>query len=95
MCFCRYFVSLSQVRYEHPYQQKAPQMGCFFVGKRYRTRTHLNAARMSAAGEGSTEPLHNFLSHRERNCKSSPVARTMKMAVFALLKVAKTAFIGR
>jgi len=25
-----------------------------------RTRTHLNAARVSAAGEGLTEPLHNF-----------------------------------
>ena len=23
MCFCRYFVSLSQVRYEHPYQQNS------------------------------------------------------------------------
>ena len=24
MCFCRYFVSLSQVRYEHPYQKEIP-----------------------------------------------------------------------
>ncbi len=27
----------------------------------HRTRTHLNAARMSAAGEGWTEPLPDFI----------------------------------
>ena len=31
MCFCRYFVSLSQVRYEHPYQ-KREAFGSLFFG---------------------------------------------------------------
>jgi len=46
-------------------------MGCLLfwtIGR----RTHLNAARMSAAGEGLTEPNLNFR-HR-RKCKSTPVS---------------------
>ena len=38
----------------------------------------LNAARMSAAREGSTERYHNFSSHREENCKQIwPVPDTL------------------
>ena len=42
------------------------------------TRTHLNATRTSAAGEGLTEPLYSLLSQGESKRKSSPVIRTAK-----------------
>ena len=31
MCFCWYFVSLSQVRYEHPYQEKGDRKVSLFL----------------------------------------------------------------
>ena len=55
-------------------------LSCF--RKRYRTRTYLNAARMSAAREGLTERLYNFLPRGENanrvlfdrtNQKSTPL----------------------
>ena len=39
---------------------------CFFIlNERFE---HLNAARMSAAGDGLTEPHNNFSSYREEEC---------------------------
>ena len=58
MCFCRYFVSLSQVRYEHPYQAKERGL-CLSLSLYFQMGTDSNkfyAARTSAAGEGWTEP---------------------------------------
>ena len=55
MCFYRYYVSLSQVRYEHPHQKRSTPKGCFFFGI-WAGPNRLNAARMSAAGDGWTEP---------------------------------------
>ena len=51
---------------------------CFLFGMVFTQRRfeHFNAARTSAAGEGSTEPNLNF--RRRRKCNSSPVARTNK-----------------
>ena len=43
------------------HQKEDTLLGVFFlVSKSGRDRTHFNAARMRAAGEGSTEPLHDL-----------------------------------
>ena len=58
-------------------KEKHPNRGAFSLFcRRERTRTHLNAARMSAAGEGWTEPNHNFCPKGQK-CKSSPVTGTI------------------
>ena len=43
-------------------QHKRPPVGRSFIFRNgARSRTYLHAVRMSAAGEGLTEPLHNFV----------------------------------
>ncbi len=77
MCFCRYFVSLSQVRYEHPHQKdRHPYKGvCLFDIEGNGARTHLNAARASVAADGLTE-ANIYFAPMGAKCKSSPVTGT-------------------
>ena len=79
MCFCRYFVSLSQVRYEHPYQIKERGMCLSLLFTSEWTRTHLYATCRwhVAATSANTGGYNYFLSQCERKCISSPVIRTI------------------
>ena len=61
----------------HPHQIRRRGFGLSFLFLSDGTRTHLNAARISAAGEGLTEPLYSLLFQGESKRKSSPVIRTI------------------
>ena len=52
----------------------------------YRTRTHLNAARMSAAGDGLTEPNLYFCPHRGKN------ANRVRPQFSSIFPIAKSMF---
>ena len=60
-----------------PNKTPSIRMG-FFVwsGIGDRTRTHLNAARVSAAADGSTE-ANNYFALQRAKCRSSPISSTI------------------
>ena len=64
-----------------PEKKKSSQLGWLFLFSfaRFRTRTHLNATRMSVAADGLTEANLNVC--QRQTCKSSPVIRTIRVVI--------------
>ena len=81
MCFCRCFVSLSQVRYEHPYQKReGGKCLPLFFGKKKQDSNDLNASVQwtLAATSANTGGYLNLRPFPGEDANRGTVARTNK-----------------
>ena len=83
-------VALYQIAQYMPKKQERSRGPLLFLYMWGTDSNPFNAARMSAAGEGSTEPLNNYL--RRRKCKSSPVSLCAEIEPVTGTKEARETF---